>query len=79
MARGRMLDQRFTQSDKLNGVSRDARLVYASILPYLDREGRTCAEQEALRTLRRAKLATQEAPGLWRPTLKGIAQQRNAA
>lgn len=45
----------------------------------LDAEGLTRTEQEALRTLRRAKLATQVAPGLYRPTLKGIAQQRNAA
>lgn len=44
MARGRMIDQRFTQSEKLNGVPRDHRLVYASILPYLDRQGRMCAE-----------------------------------
>ena len=44
MARGRMIDQRFTQSDKLNSVPRDHRLVYASILPYLDRQGRMCAE-----------------------------------
>lgn len=49
MARGRMLDQRFTQSDKLNSVSRDARLVYASVLPYLDREGRACAEPMAVK------------------------------
>lgn len=44
-----------------------------------DAEGLTRTEQEALRTLRRAKLATQVAPGLYRPTLKGIAQQRSAA
>lgn len=44
MARGRMLDQRFTQSDKLNDTPRDHRLIYASLLPYLDRKGRMCAE-----------------------------------
>jgi len=39
-----MIDQRFTQSEKLNSVRRDARLLYASMLPFLDREGRMCAE-----------------------------------
>lgn len=48
MAKGRMIDRRFTYSDKLNAVSRDARLFYASILPYLDRDGRTCAEPALL-------------------------------
>jgi hypothetical protein len=40
MARGRMLDKRFTKSKKLNGLPRDYRLVYAGINCYLDREGR---------------------------------------
>lgn len=44
MARGRMIDRRFSHSEKLNSVSRDARLFYASVLPYLDRAGRACAE-----------------------------------
>lgn len=45
----------------------------------LDADDLTSAEQTALRKLRRDNLATQVAPGLYRPTLKGIAQQRNAA
>jgi len=45
----------------------------------LDAEGLTRTEQEALRTLRRAKLAVTAAPGLWRPTLAGIAAAREAA
>jgi len=45
----------------------------------LDAEDLTSAEQTALRKLRRDNLATQVAPGLYRPTLKGIAQQRSAA
>lgn len=49
MARGRMIDQGFTRSDKLNSIPRDARLVYASILTTLDREGRTCAEPLVLK------------------------------
>jgi len=44
----------------------------------LDAELLTRTEKGALRKLRRDNLATQEAPGLWRPTLKGIAQGRNA-
>lgn len=49
MARGRMIDQSFTRSDKLNSIPRDARLVYASILTVLDRAGRTCAEPLVLK------------------------------
>lgn len=45
----------------------------------LDAEGLTHTEQEALRTLRRAKLAVTAAPGLWRPTLAGIAAARKTA
>lgn len=45
----------------------------------LDAEGLTRTEQEALRTLRRAKLAVTAAPGLWRPTLAGIAAAREEA
>ena len=45
----------------------------------LDAEGLTSTEQEALRTLRRAKLAVTAAPGLWRPTLAGIAAARETA
>lgn len=45
----------------------------------LDAEGLTRTEQEALRTLRRAKLAVTAAPGLWRPTLAGIAAARETA
>ncbi len=48
MARGRMLDQSFTRSKKLNGCTRDARLAYACILPFTDRAGRTCAEPVVL-------------------------------
>lgn len=44
----------------------------------LDAELLTRAEQGALRKLRRDKLATQASPGLWRPTLAAISQQRNA-
>lgn len=44
MARGRMLDQAFVRSKKLQSVHRDVRLLYASILPFLDREGRSIAE-----------------------------------
>lgn len=44
MARGRMLDQSFTRSKKLNACTRDARLAYACVLPFTDRAGRTCAE-----------------------------------
>lgn len=44
MARGRMFDQAFVTSSKIRSVSRDDRLIYASILPFLDREGRHCAE-----------------------------------
>lgn len=49
MARGRMLDQAFARSQKLNSVSRDARLAYATILPFLDREGRAVAEPIVLK------------------------------
>jgi len=48
MARGRMLDQAFLRSRKLQSVRRDARLVYASILTKLDRKGRICAEPNVL-------------------------------
>lgn len=48
MARGRMLDQSFTRSKKLNTCTRDARLAYACILPFTDREGRYCAEPVVL-------------------------------
>jgi len=44
MARGRMIDQHYTKSRKLNGLPRDQRYMYAAILPYLDREGRIIAE-----------------------------------
>lgn len=43
----------------------------------LDADDLTSAEQTALRKLRRDNLATQEAPGLWRPTLAGLAAARN--
>lgn len=49
MARGRMLKQGFVTSDKLNAVSRDARLLYACLLPFLDREGRSVAEPTTLK------------------------------
>jgi hypothetical protein len=49
MARGRMLDRAFTKSKKLNGIARDHRLVYASILPFLDRAGRIVAEPIVLK------------------------------
>lgn len=49
MARGRMLDQGFVRSHKLRRCSRDARLLYASILPFLDREGRQVAEPVTLK------------------------------
>lgn len=48
MARGRMLDQRFATSAKLRSLSRDDRLIYATILPFVDREGRHCAEPYVL-------------------------------
>jgi hypothetical protein len=51
MARGRMLDRRFMESKKLQTVPRDARLAYASILPFLDREGRTIAEPLYLKAI----------------------------
>jgi hypothetical protein len=51
MARGRMLDRRFMESKKLQTVTRDARLAYASILPFLDREGRTIAEPLYLKAI----------------------------
>lgn len=51
MARGRMLDQAFVRSHKLRACSRDARLAYAMILPFLDREGRHVAEPFVLKAL----------------------------
>lgn len=51
MARGRMLDRRFTESKKLQALHRDYRLVYASILPFLDREGRIIAEPIYLKAI----------------------------
>lgn len=51
MARGRMIDRAFMKSRKLNSVSRDHRLIYASILPFLDREGRIVAEPIYLKAL----------------------------
>lgn len=51
MARGRMLDRRFMESKKLQSVPRDARLAYASILPFLDREGRIIAEPTYLKAI----------------------------
>lgn len=48
MARGRMLDQAFTRSKKLNTCTRDSRLAYACILPFTDRTGRYCAEPVVL-------------------------------
>lgn len=51
MARGRMLDRRFTESKKLQALPRDYRLVYASILPFLDREGRIIAEPIYLKAI----------------------------
>lgn len=49
MARGRMIDRHFAKSKKLNSVTRDARLIYATILPFLDREGRHVAEPIVLK------------------------------
>lgn len=46
-----MLDRRFMESKKLNSVPRDARLVYASVLPFVDREGRTIAESLYLKAM----------------------------
>lgn len=51
MARGRMLDRRFTESKKLQALPRDYRLVYASILPFLDREGRIIGEPIYLKAI----------------------------
>lgn len=51
MARGRMLDKSFVKSQKLNQLTRDQRLAYAMILPFLDREGRTVAEPIVLKAL----------------------------
>lgn len=48
MARGRMIDQHYTRSRKLNSLTRDLRYIYAAILPYLDREGRIIAEPRHL-------------------------------
>ena len=44
MARGRMLDRALARSKKFNTLKRDHRLIYVSILPFLDREGRTRAD-----------------------------------
>jgi hypothetical protein len=44
MARGRMLDKALSKSKKLQALKRDHRLIYVSILPFLDREGRTRAD-----------------------------------
>lgn len=44
MARGRMLDEGFLRSRKLNSITRDCRLIYASILIKVDRQGRQIAE-----------------------------------
>ena len=46
-----MLDRRFMESKKLQNVTRDARLVYASVLPFLDREGRIIAEPIYLKAI----------------------------
>lgn len=51
MARGRMFDRSFLKSQKLNAIPRDHRLVYASILPFLDREGRIVAEPIYLKAI----------------------------
>ncbi len=51
MARGRMLDQAFVKSHKLRECTRDTRLAYAMILPFLDREGRHVAEPFVLKAL----------------------------
>ncbi len=45
----------------------------------LDTDELTLSEQAALRKLRRNKLAAQEAPGLWRPTLAGLTEARKEA
>jgi hypothetical protein len=44
MARGRMLDKALAKSKKLQALKRDHRLIYVSVLPFLDREGRTRAD-----------------------------------
>jgi len=44
MARGRMLDRALSRSKKFQALKRDHRLIYVSILPFLDREGRTRAD-----------------------------------
>ena len=49
MASKRMIDQGFVRSHKLRRCSRDARLLYASLLPFLDREGRSVAEPATLK------------------------------
>lgn len=48
MARGRMIDRSFAKSKKLNHLPRDHRLIYATILPFLDREGRIVADPRVL-------------------------------
>lgn len=49
MARGRMLDRNVMKSRKVNSLSRDHRLMYVSMLPFLDREGRIVAEPIVLK------------------------------
>jgi hypothetical protein len=49
MARGRMFDRAFMKSRKVQSLIRDHRLVYASIFPFLDREGRINAEPLVLK------------------------------
>ena len=44
-----MIDKSFVKSQKLNQLTRDQRLAYAMILPFLDREGRTVAEPIVLK------------------------------
>jgi hypothetical protein len=39
-----MLDKALSKSKKLQALKRDHRLIYVSILPFLDREGRTRAD-----------------------------------
>ena len=51
MAHRRMISRAFTKSKKLNAVARDHRLVYASLLPFLDREGRIVAEPHVLKAV----------------------------
>jgi hypothetical protein len=57
-----MFDRAFMKSRKVQSLARDHRLVYASILPFLDREGRIIAEPIYLKAMvfRHSDFTTEE-------------------